>query len=69
MYANFREGKSDHVAIFFSRDFELREFEPNNEIAAREWFSLDALPETISPRAKRRLEELTKGKFPLAGEW
>ena len=69
VYANFGEGKSDHVAIFFSRDFELREFIPNNEIAAREWFALDALPESISPRTKRRLEELAAGKFPLAGEW
>ena len=69
VYANFGEGKSDHVAIFFSRDFELRKFMPNNEIAAREWFALDALPESISPRTKRRLEELSEGKFPLAGEW
>lgn len=69
IYANFLEGKSDHVAIFYSREFELRPFVPNNEIAAREWFPLDALPEDISPRTRKRLEELAEGGSPRAGEW
>lgn len=69
IFSNFDEGKSDHVAIFFSREFELRGFEPSNEIAAREWFGLDELPGDVSPRTKARLEELAEGAVPRAGVW
>ena len=69
VYANFREGKSDHIAVFCAREFQVRDFVPNNEIAAREWFPIDALPESISPSTRRRLEELAAGVPPLAGEW
>lgn len=69
VYSNFREGKSDHVAIFYSTDFEMTGFEESNEIAERRWFSLDALPEGISPATRRRLEELAAGGPPRAGEW
>ncbi len=69
IYSNFAEGKSDHVAIFVSRDFDLHEFVPNNEIGAREWFSVDALPDGISPATARRVRELVSGGPPRAGEW
>jgi 8-oxo-dGTP pyrophosphatase MutT (NUDIX family) len=69
MYSNFREGKSDHVAVFVARVFELRDFVPNNEIAEREWFSLDALPEGISPATGERLKELAAGGPLRAGTW
>ena len=69
MYSNFREGKSDHVAVFIAREFELREFVPNNEIAAREWFPLEALPDGISPATASRLEELAAGGPLRAGAW
>ena len=69
VYSNFLEGKSDHVAIFYSRDFELLDFEPNDEIAERGWFALDALPESISARTRARLAELAEGGAPRAGEW
>jgi 8-oxo-dGTP pyrophosphatase MutT (NUDIX family) len=69
VYSNFGEGKSDHVAVFVARDFELREFVPNNEIADRRWFPLDALPENISRATRQRLVELAEGGAPRAGEW
>ncbi len=69
MYSNFREGKSDHVAVFVAREFELRDFVDNNEIAAREWFPLDALPEGISPATGERLKELAAGGPLRAGTW
>jgi 8-oxo-dGTP pyrophosphatase MutT (NUDIX family) len=69
VYANFREGKSDHVAVFVSREFEVGEFEPNNEIAERRWFPLDGLPEGISPATRARLEELADGGPLRAGVW
>ena len=69
VYANFREAKSDHVAVFYSNDFELRAFEPNNEIARREWFDIEALPETISPATRARLLDLAEGRHPVSGGW
>lgn len=69
VYSNFEEGKSDHVAMFYSRDFDLRPFTPNNEIADRRWFSLDALPAEITPSVRARIEELAAGGPPRAGAW
>ena len=69
VYSNFVEGKSDHVAIFVSRDFDLHEFQPNNEIGAREWFAFDALPADVSPATQRRLRELIEGGPPRSGAW
>src|SRR5687768_7790615 len=69
VYANFGEGKSDHVAVFVARDFELREFVPNNEIAERAWFPLDGLPEGLSAATRRRLEELAAGGVLRSGNW
>lgn len=69
VYANFGEGKSDHVAIFVARDFDTREFVPNNEIAERAWFRLDSLPESLSPATRRRLAELAEGGPARAGTW
>ena len=69
VYANFREGKSDHVAVFLTRDFELGDFATNNEIAERRWFPLNGLPDDLSPATRRRLSELALGEFPLSGEW
>jgi len=69
VYANFREGKSDHIAVFYASDFELRPFAANNEIAAREWFALEELPGTVSPATRDRLRELAAGETPRAGTW
>lgn len=69
LYSNFSEAKSDHVAIFVSRGFDLRPVGENNEIARAEWFPLDALPEGLSPGTARRLEELKAGGPPRAGRW
>ncbi len=69
MYANFSQGKFDHVAVFVSREFEVGEFKPNNEIAERAWFSLDALPQNLSGSTRRRLEELRSGAQTRGGNW
>ncbi len=69
VYTNFGEGKSDHVAVFATRDFEMREAPATNEIAERRWFAVEALPETISPATRKRLEELVAGGPPRAGAW
>lgn len=69
VYGSASEGRTDHIAVFHTRDFELRDFEANNEIAAREWFSLDALPEGLGAADRRRLRELQEGGAPHGGEW
>ena len=69
VYTNLGEGKRDHVAVFVAREFELREFVPNNEIAERAWFGLDSLPASLSPATRRRLEELAAGGPLGAGSW
>jgi 8-oxo-dGTP pyrophosphatase MutT (NUDIX family) len=69
LYSNFSEGKSDHVAIFVSREFDLRPLDANNEIARVGWFALEALPAEVSPGTARRLEELQAGGPPRGGRW
>lgn len=69
VYGTASEGKTDHIAIFYTRDFEIRAFTPNNEIAAREWFPLDALPDGLGPADRRRLNELAAGGPPHGGAW
>ncbi|HMO96652.1 MAG TPA: NUDIX domain-containing protein [Tepidiformaceae bacterium] len=69
MYSHFGESKSDHLAIFVSREFDWVEPPPNDEIARFAWFSLDALPEGLSPGTARRFEELAAGGPPRAGAW
>lgn len=55
-------GGRDHVALYrvdrFTRGPEPA---PNREIAARGWFSLDALPEETTPATRRRLDEVLSG--------
>ena len=69
VYSNFAEAKSDHVAVFVSREFDLRPLPANNEIARVGWFALEALPEGLSPGTARRLAELQAGGPPRAGRW
>ncbi|MEO8540278.1 MAG: NUDIX domain-containing protein [bacterium] len=69
VYSTFAEGKTDHLAMFYSRDFTLREFTPNNEIEAREWFDVDELPADVSAATRRRVHELIEGGPPRAGAW
>ncbi len=69
VYSSFGEAKSDHLAIFVSRDFEQEAPPANDEIARLEWFTLDALPEGLSPGTVRRFEELKAGGPPRAHAW
>lgn len=69
VYGSASEGRTDHIAVFHTRDFELGDFEANNEIDAREWFSLDALPDGLGAADRRRLRELQQGGAPHGGAW
>ncbi len=65
LYANFREFKSDHVALYVvahgAYDHRPRR---SAEIAESGFFAPDALPEGITPSTARRIEEVVQGLAP-----
>ncbi|HZN13377.1 MAG TPA: NUDIX domain-containing protein [Acidimicrobiales bacterium] len=67
VYANFTQGKSDHLAVYVVRDFEQR---PTNdlEIANTGFFAPDALPEPVSGATLRRIDEYL-GKRAVSVRW
>lgn len=69
LYATFDDDKTDHLAIFVSRDFDWAPPAQGDEISRVEWFPLDALPPGLAPGAARRLQELQAGAPPGAGHW
>jgi len=69
VYANFGEGKNDHVVVFVCEDFTMTAVD-NAEIGAVGEFCLDALPADVSKAARRRVAEyLQPAHVPSAGEW
>jgi 8-oxo-dGTP pyrophosphatase MutT (NUDIX family) len=67
-YTNYERGKSDHVIVFISRDFNLT-CEGDDEIEFCQFFPLDALPEMISPGSENRIREYLDGKIGNYGDW
>ena len=69
LYANFTEGRSDHIAVFLCREFTLVE-KKDWEIEACEFFPVGSPPPGASPGTRRRIEELRRwdGEL-LVGEW
>jgi ADP-ribose pyrophosphatase YjhB (NUDIX family) len=67
VYGNFKQGKSDHVAVFVIRDWEQA---PSNdlEIANAGFFAPDALPEPMSGAARRRIDEFL-GRREVTPDW
>ena len=67
VYANFREFKSDHVALYVvSPGTYEREVRRSLEIAEYGFFPPDALPEGTSGATRARIEEISKGLTPPA---
>ncbi|MEP2830369.1 NUDIX domain-containing protein [Parvibaculum sp.] len=65
LYANFREFKSDHVALYVVAHGDY-EHEPRRslEIAESGFYAPDALPEGITPSTARRIAEVCEGHRP-----
>jgi 8-oxo-dGTP pyrophosphatase MutT (NUDIX family) len=65
LYANFREFKSDHVALF-AVEPEQYERVPRRslEIAEAEFFAFDALPRETTPSTRQRIAEIRDGIEP-----
>jgi 8-oxo-dGTP pyrophosphatase MutT (NUDIX family) len=66
-YLNTREGKRDTVHVFVARAGAIGKRQ-RLEIAAAEWFALDALPDGVSPATRRRIEEFL-GTRPVEPRW
>jgi 8-oxo-dGTP pyrophosphatase MutT (NUDIX family) len=65
IYLNARASRRDHVALFVIRSFrQTRQPVPNWEIAAHGFFSIDALPDDISPATRARIREVMFGALP-----
>lgn len=69
MYWSVREGKSDHIAVFVGTEFVVGEALDRWEIAECRFFSLEELPEMLSPACGRRLADYRRGPGPYLEEW
>ena len=67
-YTGFEQGKSNHVVVFLSQDFDFT-CEGDDEIEFCRSFPLDALPEMISSGSKNRIDEFLAGKRMSYGAW
>lgn len=67
-YANHRNFKNDHVALY--RFYSWRACEPRfgAEIAERRFFARDALPADLNDGTRRRLAEALDGA-PISADW
>lgn len=68
MYARFRSGASDHVALFVADSWRGVPRADGFEILEAAFFPLDRLPEETTPATRRRLAEY-RGLEPLAERW
>ena len=68
VYTNLEEGKSDHVVVFLSSDFELNG-QSDDEIECVTFHPLEDLPEPISPGSDNRIREFIDGKSGIYGSW
>jgi len=68
IYTNQEHGKSDHIAVFLSRSFELT-CDGDDEIENCGLFPLDVLPEPISSGSANRIEEYLNGEIGNFGDW
>ncbi|BAI70783.1 hypothetical protein AZL_001450 [Azospirillum sp. B510] len=68
IYARFRNGASDHVAVFVVCSWSGSPKADGVEIVETRFFPLDRLPAGLSPATGRRLEEFL-GRCPVAERW
>ncbi len=68
VYTSFNEGKSDHVVMFVSTDFDV-DGTRDREIEEVRWFPLDGLPADLSPATARRIREVLEDREAEVGDW
>ncbi|HAJ38876.1 MAG TPA: hypothetical protein DCL15_24690 [Chloroflexi bacterium] len=70
IYLSNHGGRSDHVVVYVSEDFDLPTPPPDTwEIEGCAWFSLTNLPPNMQPACRKRVEEYLAGGGPYHGEW
>ena len=70
IFSNFSDWKSDHIALFLSEDFITMTDKKDSEIAEKQFFALDDLPESLGSGHRRRLQEYQVGvKQVQHGVW
>lgn len=69
IYLNLYEGKSDHIAVFYSEAFTLQKPTDRWEIAEWGTFALTELPPDLSPGCARRIRDYQAGNGPYIGKW
>lgn len=62
-------GRSDHVAVYASDDFDLAPPPASWEIAGRAWFALDNLPPNMNMASRARIAEYLADGGPYAASW
>ena len=67
-YTNLEFGKSDHVLVYYSDDFEF-DCTSDDEIEACALVPLDQLPENLSPGSAKRILEYQSGARGISGKW
>lgn len=61
VFARFRHGASDHVAVFIAESWSGRPAVDGVEVLEVVFFPVDALPPDTSPATRRRLDEVVGG--------
>ncbi|MGE0741302.1 MAG: NUDIX domain-containing protein [Hyphomonadaceae bacterium] len=67
-YANHANFPNDHIALFRFETWRPCAATAHSEIAERGFFTLDALPDGVTPGTRRRLAEVFEGA-PQSAEW
>lgn len=67
-YNNHNGMRGDHLAFYVLRDFELRPFTSNAEIADARFFDSSDLPNRVEGGSRRRIAELLEG-VPRSLQW
>jgi 8-oxo-dGTP pyrophosphatase MutT (NUDIX family) len=67
-YTNFENGKSDHIIVYFSSEFDLT-CKGDDEIEFCQFFDLETLPGKISPGSENRIQEYLNGEIGTYGRW
>lgn len=62
-------GRSDHVVVYVSEDFDLTQPTDTWEIEGLAWFGLDKLPPNMHGGCRRRIGEYLSGRGPFQEPW
>jgi 8-oxo-dGTP pyrophosphatase MutT (NUDIX family) len=62
-------GRSDHIAVFVSEQFDFTTPTDLWEIEGRAWYALNALPPDIASSCRQRVREYQAGGGPYLGKW